>query len=47
MVERVGRVEPSRDSNASSTPWAMSGDWAPIETETPHERPSNQTSDES
>ena len=25
----------------------MSGDWEPIEIETPHERPSNQTSDES
>jgi hypothetical protein len=36
----------SRASKAWSTPCAMSGDCPPIDTETPHERPSNHTSEE-
>ena len=31
---------PSRYSNASFTPWAMSGDWEPMETSTPQDAPS-------
>ena len=46
-VERVARSPSTRVSNASSTPWAMSGDCAPIETETPQEAPSKPFFDES
>ncbi len=38
---------PSRYSKASVTPWAMSGDWEPIETDTPQERPSYPLAEES
>ena len=31
---------PARTSKAVSTPWAMSGDWAPMLTVTPQVRPS-------
>ena len=32
---------PERTSRAVSTPWAMSGDWAPMEMATPQVLPSN------
>jgi hypothetical protein len=38
---------PERSSIAESTPWAMSGDWAPMAMFTPHEAPSKPFLDES
>ncbi len=46
-VERVAQLPSARSSKASSTPWAMSGDCAPIETETPHDCPSKPFLEES
>ena len=39
--------ESTRDSQALSTPWAMSGLWPPIETFTPHDAPSKPFLEES
>src|SRR6266511_3160701 len=46
-VSSLSSASPLRCSIAESTPWAMSGDWAPIETLTPQEAPSKPFFEES